>query len=277
MHVARVVRKYKDREYVSHLLRRSVRDGDRVRHETLANLTALPAEAIDALRLVLAGTAVVAVGDDVDIARSLPHGHVAAVWVQAIALGFDQRLGPACAERDLALALIVTGVCRPDLEPAATRWWAETTLAVDLGVAEAGTAEVYAAMDWLVARQGAIEAALTRDAPDAPDRWPRPPYREESFPAPALISMLARCLARHLRAAWAAMCPTDRPPPDRAASDAAVARDLAPILDHLATLTRNTIAWPGGRRIDQLATATPEQRRAFDLLGAAIPLTLACT
>jgi hypothetical protein len=160
--VAKVVRKYKDREYVSHLLRRSFRVDGKVRHETLANLSALPPEAIAAIRCVLAGEALVAAGETFEVARSLPHGHVAAVCAQARLLGFPALLGPACAERDLALALIIARVCAPASKLATARWWADTTLAVDLGVDGAGTDEVYAAMDWLVGRQDRIEATLAK-------------------------------------------------------------------------------------------------------------------
>jgi hypothetical protein len=162
MHVAKVVRKYKDREYVSWLLRRSFREGGQVRHETLANLSALPAAAIDALRAVLAGDTLVAAGEGLEVERSLPHGHVAAVWAMADKLGLAKLLGPACAERDLALALVVARVVRPASKLATTRWWATTTLAADLGVAGASTDEVYAAMDWLVGRQAEVEKALAR-------------------------------------------------------------------------------------------------------------------
>src|SRR5579875_162754 len=93
MHIAKVVRKYKDREYVSFLLRRSFREGGRVRHETLANLSALPPAGIDAVRAVLAGEVLVAAGEAVAVERSLPHGHVAAVWAMARELGLA-RAGP---------------------------------------------------------------------------------------------------------------------------------------------------------------------------------------
>ncbi len=162
MHIAKVVRKYKDREYVSFLLRRSFREGGRVRHETLANLSALPPAGIDAVRAVLAGEVLVAAGEAVAVERSLPHGHVAAVWAMARELGLAKVLGPACPERDLALALVVARACRPASKLATTRWWQTTTLAEDLGIAEATTDDVYGAMDWLLARQGAIEATLAR-------------------------------------------------------------------------------------------------------------------
>jgi hypothetical protein len=162
MHIAKVVRKYKDREYVSWLLRRSFREAGKVHHETLANLSALPPTGIEALRAVLAGETLVGAGEAVEVERSLAHGHVAAVWAMAEKLGLARLLGPAGAERDLALALVVARAVRPGSKLATTRWWQTTTLAEDLGVAEASTDEVYAAMDWLVGRQGGIEASLAR-------------------------------------------------------------------------------------------------------------------
>jgi hypothetical protein len=167
MHVARIVRKHKakdgsQREYVSYLLRRSVREGKRVRHENVANLSALPEAAIAAVRQVLAGKQLTATADAVTITRSLPHGDVAAVAAAAHHLGFPKLLGPAGPERDLAFALIVSRVVRPASKLDTHRWWADTTLAADLGVADASRDDVYAALDWLAGRQQAIEAALAR-------------------------------------------------------------------------------------------------------------------
>lgn len=160
MHVATTTRRYKDTTYRTHLLRRSVREGAKVRKETLANLSHLPEEAIAAIRRVLAGESLIGVGEAFSIRRSRPHGHVAAVWAQAKALGLPALLGPACDERDVALALIIARVCRPGSKLATTRWWTDTTLAGDLGVEQVGTDGVYAAMDWLVERQGPIEEQL---------------------------------------------------------------------------------------------------------------------
>jgi hypothetical protein len=162
MHIAKVVRKYKDREYVSWLLRRSFREDGRVRHETLANLSVLPPAGIDALRAVLAGETLVGAGETLEVERSLAHGHVAAVWAMADKLGLAKLLGPACPERDLALALVVARAVRPGSKLATTRWWAGTTMAEDLGVAGASSDDVYGAMDWLGGRQVDIEAALAR-------------------------------------------------------------------------------------------------------------------
>jgi hypothetical protein len=160
MHVATTTRRYKGKTYRSHLLRRSVRDGDKVRKETLANLSHLPDAAIAAVRQVLAGQSLVDAAEAFSITRSRPHGHVAAVWAQARALGLPGLLGPACAQRDVAMALVVARVCRPGSKLATTRWWADTTLAADLGVEQVGTDAIYAAMDWLAERQPAIEAQL---------------------------------------------------------------------------------------------------------------------
>src|SRR5215469_15718263 len=149
--------------YERHLLRRSFRNAQgKPDKETLANLSALPSEAIAAVRAVLAGKTVVDAAEVFEIARSLPHGHVAAVHAMARTLGFPAILGPAGRQRDLALALIVSRVVRPKPKLSTLSWWGDVTLGADLGVADASPAEVYAAMDWLRSRQDAIEAQLAR-------------------------------------------------------------------------------------------------------------------
>jgi hypothetical protein len=149
--------------YERHLLRRSFRNTDgKPDKETLANLTPLPAEAIAAIRSVLAGKTLVDVAEAFEITRSLPHGHVAAVHAMARQLGLPGLLGPAGRERDLALALIISRVVRPKPKLSTLAWWGDVSLGVDLGVADASPAEVYAAMDWFRARQDAIETELAR-------------------------------------------------------------------------------------------------------------------
>ena len=96
------------------------------------------------------------------ITGSLPHGHVAAVHAMAAKLGLPALLGPAGRARDLALALVISRVVRPGSKLATLAWWGDTTLGADLGVAGASTDDIYAAMDWLVHRQDAIEAGLAR-------------------------------------------------------------------------------------------------------------------
>lgn len=160
MHVATTSRHYKDKVYETHLLRRSFRQDGKVKNETLANLSHLPAEAIEAVRTVLRGEHVVGADEAFDIVRALPHGDVAAVWAMARQVDLAKLLGPPCAQRDLAMALVVSRVVRPASKLSTTRWWSDTTLGVDLSIADASTDEVYAAMDWLMGRQDAIETAL---------------------------------------------------------------------------------------------------------------------
>jgi hypothetical protein len=174
MHVATVTSRRVDkagrqREYQSHLVRRTFREGGKVKHQTLANITALPPAAIEAIRATLRGEQVLPAGQAMQITRALPHGHVAAVWAQAKALGLPGLLGPVGRNRDLAVALVIARVLKPGSKLATAGWWADTTLGVDLDVADASTDEVYAAMDWLHTRQDSIEAKLAARhlAPDA--------------------------------------------------------------------------------------------------------------
>jgi hypothetical protein len=136
--------------YERHLLRRSFRNAEgKPDKETLANLSALPSEAIAAIRAVLSGRTLVDVAEAFEITRSLPHGHVAAVHAMARKLGLPDLLGPAGRERDLALALIVSRVVRPKPKLSTLSWWSDVTLGQDLGVAQVPPAE-------------AIEAELAR-------------------------------------------------------------------------------------------------------------------
>jgi hypothetical protein len=168
MHVDQAGRHYitaggERRSYPTYLLRRSYRDEQgRPQKETLANLTGLPPESIEALRATLKGRTLVDAEAAFEVARSVPHGDVAAAHVMAGKLGLAGLLGPACAERDIAYALVISRAVRPRPKLATARWWAgrDTTLGADLGVAEASTDQVYAAMDWLTARQRQIEKKL---------------------------------------------------------------------------------------------------------------------
>jgi hypothetical protein len=145
------------------LLRRSYRDENgKPRNETLANLSALPDNAIAALRLALKGAVLVDAESAFEVERSVPHGNAAAAHVMAGQLGLRALLGPPCPEREIAYALILSRAMRPKSKLSTVRWWnaGDTTLAADLGVADAGTDEVYEAMDWLLAQKGKIEKKL---------------------------------------------------------------------------------------------------------------------
>jgi hypothetical protein len=165
MHVARIRSGYTDkqgqrRDYESRYLRRTYRDGGKVRHETLANLSGLPDAVVDSIEAALKGTPLVPAGQAVTITASVPHGHVAAVHAMAVKLGLPPLLGPAGPQRDLALALIISRVVAPASKLSTLTWWADTTLGADLGVAAASTDGIYAAMDWLEERQDQIERQL---------------------------------------------------------------------------------------------------------------------
>ena len=165
MHVARTPSKYVDKagnvhRYESILVRRTFRDGSKVRHETLANLSRLPAEVITAIEASLKGQTLVPAEAVCAIGRSLPHGHVAAVAAMARTLGLPALLGPACRSRDLALGLIISRVVHPASKLSTLSGWGDCTLGPDLQIAGASTDEIYAAMDWLVDRQDVIEKRL---------------------------------------------------------------------------------------------------------------------
>ncbi len=167
MHVSSTVRRYAakdgtERTYRSHLLRCSVREGSKVKNETLANLSHLPEELIEAIRSGLAGETLVAAGSGFEVTRPLPHGHLAAVASMAKSLGLVDLLGPCCKERDIVYALILARVVRPCSKLASTTWWADTTLVAVLGLDGIGTDEVYAAMDWLEGRRAGVEVKLAK-------------------------------------------------------------------------------------------------------------------
>jgi Transposase DDE domain len=149
-----------ERVYETHLLRRSWRQDGKVRNETVANLSKLPAETIELVRRSLAGEQFIPAAVGARVARSLPHGHAAAVAAVARQLGFPALLGPPGPQRDLAYALVISRVIRPASKLSTAGWWDDVTLGPDLGVAGASTDAVYEAMDWLVARQDDIEKQL---------------------------------------------------------------------------------------------------------------------
>jgi hypothetical protein len=163
MHVAKIRRRHGDREYVSHLVRRSVREGKRVRHETIANISRLPADAIEALTLALRGVRLMAVGEAFRIKRSLPHGHVEAVLAAAGRLSLARLLDrESSRERDLCVAMIVSRVLVPGSKLATVRSLSQSTLAAEVGVVGCDQDDLYGAMDWLLDRQEGIEQRLAR-------------------------------------------------------------------------------------------------------------------
>ena len=167
IHVATTRRRYKGKVYETHLLRRSVRDGKKVRHETLGNLSHLPPSLIDLISRSLKGETFVSVEDSFECLRSLPHGHVAAVLGTLRKLGLDKLIASRRSRmRDLVVALIVARIIDPTSKLATARGLAEETasssLSEVLDIVSAGEDEIYQAMDWLDELQHKIEKALFR-------------------------------------------------------------------------------------------------------------------
>jgi len=145
----------------TYLLRESYREGKKVRKRTLANLSALSDEQIDAIRAVLSGRHVRPVEELWQITGSLSHGAVQAVRVAMQRLGFESLIGSrASPEREAVCAMVAARIIAPHTKLATTRWWHTTTLAQEYGVAQRDETDLYAAMDWLLERQGAIEKKL---------------------------------------------------------------------------------------------------------------------
>jgi len=163
-HVATIKTKGKGgQQYTSYLLRRSFREGGKVRHENLGNLSHLPIEVIEAVRAMLAGRRLVDLDEDLEIRRSLPHGHVAAVLGVLRGLDLERLLSrERCRERDLVVAMVCQRLLAPGSKLSCTRRFAQTTLAGELSLGEVSEAELLAAMDWLLARQERIERTLAR-------------------------------------------------------------------------------------------------------------------
>ncbi len=163
VHVVTTKRKYKDRVYEAHLLRRSYREGGKVKNETLANLSKLPKHVIDLVRRALKGEQLVGIEDLFDVEASPQHGNVLAVLSSIRALGFaDVIASEKCKERDLAIAMIASRILGPQSKLATTRWWHSTTLPQELGIEDATEEDLYKAMDWLLARQPRIEKKLAK-------------------------------------------------------------------------------------------------------------------
>lgn len=145
------------------LLRESYRSGRAVRKRTVANLSKLPMAQVELLRRVLKGEELVPCGDLFQIERTRPHGHVEAVLGTIRKHGVDELIGTQPSrERDLVVAMIVERILHGSSKLADTRLWHTTTLAEELGVADACEDDLYAAMDWLLKRQNRIERKLAR-------------------------------------------------------------------------------------------------------------------
>ena len=160
VHVVTTTREYNGKTYHSHLLRRSFREGTRVRNETVGNLSHLPAHIIELIKRALHDEPVLT-ASELEIVQSRGHGDVEAVLTAMKRLDLAGLLGSKRSpERDLVLAMIAARILAPHTKLATTRWWHTRTLAEELGVEDATEDHLYAAMDWLLARQTPVETKL---------------------------------------------------------------------------------------------------------------------
>src|SRR5512142_33600 len=163
VHVAKVTNTIKGVTYTSYYLRRTFRQDGKVKHETLGNLSDLPAHVIDLISRSLKGETFIPAADAFRITRSLPHGHVAAVLTMIRKLSLEGLIASEPSRRrNLVIAMIVERLLFPSSKLANTRHWHDTTLAEELDLGDATEDQLYDAMDWLLTRQEAIEKKLAR-------------------------------------------------------------------------------------------------------------------
>jgi transposase len=163
VHVAKITNTVKGVTYTSYYLRRSFRQDGKVKHETLGNLSDLPPHVIDLISRSLKGETFVPAAETCRTLRALPQGHVEAVLTMIRRLGLDSLMASRPSrQRDLVLAMIAERLRFPCSKLATTRHWQDTTLAEELQIEDATEDELYAAMDWLLERQKAIETKLAQ-------------------------------------------------------------------------------------------------------------------
>ncbi len=163
LYVADVKKQYKGRNYCSYLVRRSYREGGKVKQETVSNITHLPAETRELIRQSLKGNVLVPVDEAMETISSRSHGHVVAVRKMIHDLGLLKMIAPtSCRQRDITEALLIARILKPQTKLATSRWWHTTTIPELTGVEDADTDEIYEAMDWLLERQDRIEDKLAK-------------------------------------------------------------------------------------------------------------------
>lgn len=165
--MATTTRKVKGKIYQTFLLRRNYRDGGKVKHETVGNISHLPPHIIELIRRSLRGETLSPVDKLFEIRRSLPHGHVAAVLGTIHTTALEEMLASRpSAERTLVTAMIAERIIDPESKLATARRFAKETAASSLGellgIEDADEDDLYAAMDWLYERKDGIETKLAR-------------------------------------------------------------------------------------------------------------------
>ena len=161
VHVATTRRTYGGKVYETHLLRRSYREGGKVKIETVGNVSHLPPEIIAMIRRALKKESLVNPESAFEITESFPCGDSQAVLLAMERLNLRELLGSRRSRKaDIVLGLIAARVLSPQTKLATCRGWSGRTFSLDLGIADADEDECYEAMDWLLTRQGAIEKRL---------------------------------------------------------------------------------------------------------------------
>ena len=167
VHVATTRRTFSGKVYETHLLRRTYREGRKVKHQTLGNISHLPAPVIELVRGALRGETYVPISAAFEILEGLPHGHVAAVLGTLRKLDLERILAYSPSRnRELVVAMVVARIIDPLSKLATCRGLrAETkftSLGKCLGLGSVTEDELYEAMDWLVSSQGRIEGKLAK-------------------------------------------------------------------------------------------------------------------
>lgn len=165
VHVATIKRKYKDKVYVTTLLRRTYREDGKVKHETLGNISHLPDDAIEMIRQRLNGE--LPPQGPWEIQRNIPHGHVALVLGVLRDIGLDSLISSKpCRELDVCLAMIVSRIISPGSKLACSRSLKPETathsIGLELGLDNLNDNELYQALDWLLKRQNRIENKIAK-------------------------------------------------------------------------------------------------------------------
>jgi len=145
----------------AYLLRESFRDGGKVRKRTLANLSTLADDQIDAIRRVLRGERLAAATDLFEVTASRIHGDTHAVVTAMKRLRIRELLSSRPSwEAEVVMGMVAARVVAPHTKLATTRWWHTRTLPEDLRIEHATDDDLYRAMDWLLEHQGSIEKKL---------------------------------------------------------------------------------------------------------------------
>lgn len=164
LYVADVRKKYKDKEYCSHLVRRSYREGGKVKQETVSNITNLPKDTIELIRQSLKGRVLIPADEAIETIKSRSHGHVLAVQNMFQELGLLEIIARAStSRRHIIGALIIARILKPKVKVTTHHWWHTTTLAEIMGVEDIDVEAIHEAMDWLLVQKKKIENSLAKE------------------------------------------------------------------------------------------------------------------